>query len=143
MENEEKTTEQVQDPAAVLAELRRAQEDLKALRAENKQLKKATESEDSDVWKSRAVQAEARLALANQGLKDAGRVLKHMDLESVGFDADGNLTGLDESLETFKADFPELFDVKKRVGGKADIFADDAATKTVSASELQARALRG
>jgi hypothetical protein len=135
--------EEVKSPEAVLAELRRAQEDLKALRLENKTLKSDAETNDSDAWKKRAVKAEAKVALANQGLKDTDRVLKHINLDNVDFDEEGNLKGLDESLETFKSDFPELFDVKKKVGGKADIFADDAAQKTVSASELQARQLLG
>lgn len=135
--------EEVKDPQAVLAELRRAQEDLRALRAENKELKKQAESTDHEAWKERAVRAEAKLALADHGIKDADRVMKYLDLNGLDFDEEGNMTGLDEKLEQVKADLPELFDVKRRVGGKGDIFADSGEGKVPTASERQAAALLG
>lgn len=133
--------EEIKDPAAVLAELRRAQEDLKALRSENRSLKTQVEANDPTEWKKRAIKAEAKLALGSQGIKDADRVMKYVDLDGVDFDENGDLTGLDDKLTQVKADLPELFDVKRRVGGRADIFADGEPTHTPSASEIQAQQL--
>lgn len=134
--------EEVKDPAAVLAELRRVQGDLKDAKAEIKQLKKETESNDYEVWKERALKSEAKVALSEQGIKDPDRILKYLNLDGIEVNEDG-ITGLDKKLEEVKADFPELFDAKRRAGGKADIFADNPAQTPKSASERQAQALMG
>lgn len=131
-------SEEVKNPEAVLAELRRAQEDLKALReqvstltsakeAAEAALEKATEEAKGNVWKQRAINSEARSALLGQGIKDADRFMKFIDVEKLDFDDEGKLTGLDETLGQLKKDLPEVFDPKKRVGGGADIFAGEEA----------------
>lgn len=130
--NEEVKTEQVNNPEAVLAELRRAQEDLKSLREENKaltderdSLKEAVDGESP--FKEKAIEAETKLALQGLGLSDPDRLIRYVGKEGLDFDDKGGLTGLNERIEQLKSDLPELFDVKRTVGGKADIFANDSA----------------
>lgn len=125
--------EEVKNPEAVLAELRRAQEDLKALRAEvqsltteRDSLASKVESSKDDVFRARALAAETKLALNAQGIKDTDRLMKYVGTDGIDFDDEGNVTGIDERLKALRADLPELFDVKRRVGGKADIHANDA-----------------
>lgn len=131
-------TETVQNPEAVLAELRRAQEDLKALRAEvrtiteqKEALEKAAEGLKDDTWRLRALEAEAKAALQSQGLKDTDRLMPYVGTEGLDFDENGKLTGLNERIEQLKKDLPEVFDAKRRAGGKADIFGTDPAEAKV------------
>ena len=119
-------SEEVKDPEAVLAELRRAQQDLKDLRKENKDLQAAVDANDSDKWRTRAISAETKLALQAQGIKDADRLMKYVGTDGLDIDDEGKVTGLDERLKVLKTDLPELFDPKRRVGGKADIHSDDS-----------------
>lgn len=136
MTTKEETTmeETVQDPAAVLAELRRAQDDLKALRAELNEAKtgreaaeKALEENTPDEWKKRALTAETRVALSSQGIKDVDRLINYVGTDGLDFDDNGKITGLDERMTQLKKDLPEVFDAKRRAGGKGDIFANDVA----------------
>lgn len=125
--------EEVKDPAAVLAELRRVQEDLKAVRAELKTtqderdgLKSQVESLGSDEMRTKALLAETKLALQKQGIKDVDRIIKYVGTEGLDFDDKGGVSGLEDRLKTLKTDLPEIFDPKVRAGGKADIFANDS-----------------
>jgi predicted nuclease with TOPRIM domain len=129
--------EEVKNPEAVLAELRRAQADLKnlreefnALKAEKDTLVEQLEAEggNTTAMRQKAIEAETRRALAAQGIKDVDRLMRYVGTDGLDFDDQGKLTGLDERLNTLKTDLPEVFDPKLRVGGKADIHADTAAT---------------
>lgn len=142
----EQQTEEVKNPEAVLAELRRAQEDLKTLRAEKKELEARLESTDEEAvskWKDRAVKAEAKVNLEGQGIKNADRILKYMDLEGVDFDDNGALTGFEDKLTGIKTDFPELFDPKRRAGGKADIHAKNEVEVPKTSTEAQVARIFG
>lgn len=140
-------TEEVRDPEAVLAELRRAQEDLKTLRAANKALEDQLAGTDEDAvkkWRDRAIKAEAKVNLEAQGIKDAERILKYVDFDGVDFDDNDKLTGLDEKLSGIKADFPELFDTKRRAGrNSADIHEHRPAEKALSGTEAQVARIFG
>jgi len=148
MENNEEVvetpTEEVKNPEAVLAELRRAQEDLKNLRAdlkalttERNNLKAAVEEAQKNPFKDKALEAETKLALQGLGLNDPDRLIRYIGKDGIDFDENGGLKGLNERIEQLKADLPELFDVKRRVGGKADIFADNSGEVKKSSTELQ------
>lgn len=134
-------TESVQNPEAVLAELRRLQEDFKSLKAERDKLVKEAEtlreSAKEDVWRLRALAAETKTALNSQGIKDVDRVMKYVNTDGLDFDENGKLTGLDERLAEWKKDLPEIFDAKRRAGGKGDIFADSPAEAKMSSTEAQ------
>lgn len=133
MENNEVQQEEIQNPEAVLAELRRTQEDLKNLRAELKTVTeerntlKAAVEENNLPFKDKAIEAETKLALKGLGLDDPDRLMRYIGKDGIDFDENGGLSGLNERIEQLKSDLPELFDVKRRVGGKADIFANDTA----------------
>lgn len=123
------TTEEIKNPEAVLAELRRAQEDLKTLRAELTSLTEERDSlkaaVDEDPFRTKAIDAETKLALKGLGLNDPDRLIRYIGRDGIDFDENGGLTGLSERIEQLKGDLPELFDVRRVVGGKADIFAND------------------
>ena len=126
----------------------KAKADLVALRSENKDLKAnqddGTADEKVAEWKKRAIRAEAKVALEETGVKNADRILKYANLDSVDFDEEGNLTGLDESIDSIKQDFPELFDKKRRAGSSsADIHADNPASAQKSLTEMQVDAILG
>lgn len=111
---------------------------------ENKKFREQIENnEDVQVYKQRAIKAEAKLALQGQGIKEPERVLNFMALDGVDFDDEGNLIGLDETLDTAKEALPELFDAKRRVGGQADIFADSGPKAAKSTTELQVERIFG
>lgn len=101
----------------------------------------AEAGEANEKFKLSAITAEAKLQLNKLGVKDPDRIVKYLSFDGVEFGEDGALVGLDNSLEAVKTDFPELFDVKRRVGGKIDAAADNPANMAKSASQLQAEAL--
>lgn len=71
-------------------------------------------------YRERITKSEAKLLLQSEGIKDVDRVLKRMDFSDVAIDDSGNVNGLDGQISALKADLPELFDNRKRVGGAAD-----------------------
>lgn len=87
--------------------------------------------------KERALKAEAKLKVAALGVKDPERIVKYLSLDGVDFDEEGNITGLDEAVGTVKADFPELFDPKRRVGGQADSAVNAPVKAEKSVTEMQ------
>lgn len=139
--------EEIKDPQAVLAELRRVQEDIKTLRTEKEALEQerdtltervtALESDDSVTkYKQMAIKAEARLALKDQGIKDVDRVLKYATLDEVDLDDEGKLVNFDKAVKSVRDDFPEWFD-KKRGVGSADIFKDTPPEPKKTGTEAQ------
>lgn len=139
--------EEVKDPQALLKAYRQLQDDITALRTEKKALETQLESADPEAvekWRQRAVKAEAKVNLEAQGIKNAERILKYMDLKDVEVDDDGNLKGFDDKLKGIKTDFPELFDTKKRAGRNgADIHADSAADVKRTGTEAQVARIFG
>jgi predicted nuclease with TOPRIM domain len=143
-EQVEEKDELVQNPEKLLKMYRELQDDVKTLRVENKGLKTEVESANPDAvnkWKQRAVKAEAKARLEEDGIRDADRILKYMKLDGVDFNEDEALTGFDEKLNEVKTDFPELFDKKRRAGGKADIYADGKVDKAKSTTQAQVDAI--
>lgn len=124
-----------------------AKADLVTLRGEKKDLEgQLAGSSDEEVgkWKQRALLAEATHSLEAQGVKDASRIVKRLDLSSVEFDDEGNLSGFEEAVTEFKTDFPELFDPKARAGRSSiDANADGPTKKVLSPTEAQAAAIYG
>lgn len=124
-----------------------AKADLVTLRGEKKDLESQLAGSDEEAvskWKQRALLAEATSSLEAQGVKDASRIVKRLNLDSVDFDEDGNLSGFDEAVTEFKTDFPELFDPKKRAGRSGiDANADNPARREISPTEQQAAAIYG
>lgn len=97
----------------------------------------ADNNEANSALRDRALKAEAKAKLTEQGIKDVDRFVKRLDFNSVGLDEDGNLTGLDEQIDGFKNDFPEVFDAKRRVGGQADVGERTPTQAPKSTTEMQ------
>jgi hypothetical protein len=76
----------------------------------------ADNNEANKGLRDRALRAEAKAKLTEQGVKDVDRFVKRLNFDSVSLDDEGNLTGLDEQIDGFKSDFPEVFDAKLRAG---------------------------
>lgn len=132
--------DEIRDPAAVLEALKTANGEAKKFREESEALKERIQALEGDEgvarWKSKAVNAYAKAALREEGVKDVGRVLKYLSLEGIDLDDNDNLVGFKEKVETLKKDLPELFDKKRQVG-PADAFAADATKKNLTSTELQ------
>lgn len=141
---------EIKDPKAVLAALERAKNDAKRYREEADGLRQELADmsqkhealqaslkqyeEGESVWQDRAKKALVAKAVSGP---NAERILKFIDMDSITFDEEGNLAGVDEAVSKVKADLPELFDPKKRVGGAADLFAEGDSAKPVSGTEAQ------
>ncbi|WDS61311.1 scaffolding protein [Satellite phage MiniFlayer] len=125
----------IEDPKAVLAALERAKEESKKFLEERNELRKqideSTAGEEIKKWRSRSVKTDARSALEAKGHKNANRLLDFMDIDSLDYDDKDNLTGLDDQLKAVQDKLPELFDVRKAVGGAADSKANSPVEKTV------------
>lgn len=123
------------------AELETVSKALTKANAEAKRYRERVEVLEADdtvqVWKDKAVQAEVKAALRDQGVKDTGRVLKVLNLEGVTLNEEGKLEGFDEKVSATKKDWPELFDVKRRVGGAGDIFANGEVQPKMTPTQAQ------
>lgn len=119
-------TKEIRDPEGLLAAYDKAKADLVALRAEHKALQDQVANATPDEYRVKALNAETRLALQAQGIKDVDRLMPYIGVDGLDFDADGKVTGLDDRLTALKKDLPEVFDPKVRAGGKGDIFADNS-----------------
>lgn len=111
-------------------------------RTERDEYKAAAEAgEVNERFKSKALQAEAKVKLNALGIKDPDRIVKYLSWDGVDFDDKDGIVGLYKSIETVKTDFPELFDTKRRVGGRIDAAADNPANMPKSVSQLQAESI--
>lgn len=127
--------EQVQNPDGLLAAYNNLKEDIRKITAERESLTKELadlkESAGKDEWRAKALVAETKAALTSQGLKNADALMKYIGTEGLDFDDEGKVTGLDERLKELRTDLPEVFDPKRRAGGKADIFETNPAEAKV------------
>lgn len=111
-------------------------------RTERDEFKAQAEAgEVNEKFVKRTLEAEAKLKLSSLGIKEPDRVVKYLKLDGVAFDDDGGIKGLDESIEIVKTDFPELFDTKRRVGGKVDAAATGDVKTEKSVTDMQVDAL--
>lgn len=125
-------TEEIKDPAAVLAALERAKQDAKthreaheALKAQfdelNKEVEQLRSVKPDEKLRQRLIDMEVRMALTEAGA-DAVRASKYVKAGDFEVNEDGEVTGLKERIEEVKKDLPELFDKRRQVGGGADLF---------------------
>jgi hypothetical protein len=126
------------------AALERYKKENQKFRTERDEYKAAAESgEVNEKFKKSALTAEAKLRLSTLGIKDPERILKYLSFDDVDFDEKGNLPALDEKINVVKSDFPELFDAKRRVGGRVDAAADNSVKPDKSVTEMQVDAFLG
>lgn len=146
MENEvEGTSTEIKDPAAVLAALDRAKNDAKRFREE----KEAADQEfaalkaKADLIQSKLKRDKIINGLKEAGIKDGDRLLKYIKTDEIQLTDELEIAGLEAQLESLKEEFPEIFNVKKIVGGKANSSTVEAVETPLSASEIQAMRILG
>lgn len=139
------TSVEIKDPTAVLAALERAKADAKKFRTE----KEATDAELA-AMRDKALLVQDKLKrdriirdLERAGVPNADKLLKYVKTSEINLTDDFEIEGLDLQLEGLQNDFPELFDPKKIVGGRADAGVASAIDAPLSASELQTKYILG
>jgi hypothetical protein len=141
----EGTSTEIKDPVAVLAALDRAKNDAKRFRME----KEAAEQEVASVReKANMIQSKLKndkivRSLMENGVPNADKLLKYIKTSEINLTDDFEIEGLDVQLDDLRNDFPELFDPKKIVGGKADSGVSSHVDVPLSATELQAKFVLG
>lgn len=152
-EEEEESDEPIsaEEAKKIRAALKKANDEAKRYRLEAKKLKKetATDSEKAiitakeeaekaveDKYKGLLVRAEAKAALTDAGLTSGHeRFIKMLDMDAIEVEDDGDIEGLTEQIQALKKDFPEVFDAKKKVAGKADAGGKTPANKKMTSAE--------
>lgn len=139
------TSQEIKDPAAVLAALDRAKKDAKQFREEKEALEAEITKfkEDNARVSNKLLKEKVLQELSKQYAGPSERMLKFIKFDELSFDDELNLVGFKEQMEQIKKDFPEVFDPKLLVAGKADSADVKPVDKRLSASELQAAAVLG
>jgi len=139
------TSTEIKDPKAVLDALDRAKKDAKQFRIEKEELEKqlSAETQNSSTIKSKFINQMINQHLAGLGIQNADRLMKYIKVDALTLSEDFELEGLNDQIESIKSDFPELFDPKLLVGGKANSAQATPVDKRLSASEMQAKLVLG
>ena len=147
MENEVKNEEvvEIKDPKAVLDALDRAKADAKRFREEKEALEVNLNSKDQKIaeFSGKLLREQVRKNLSTQNIPNVDRLLKYVDFNKLEFDEEFNVSGLDDQIVGLKSDFPEFFDPKILVAGKADSADAQIVNATLSVSDKQAKLLLG
>lgn len=139
------TSQEIKDPEAVLAALDRAKKDAKQFREEKEALEaKMAQYEEQNAKFSRKLLKERVIQeLGKHNIANTERILKFIKFEGLTFDDEFNVLGLDDQIKELKSDFPELFDPKLLVAGKADSAEAKSVDKPISTSEKLAKIALG
>ena len=139
------TSTEIKDPAAVLAALDRAKKDAKQFRLEREDLETQLKSwqDYSGKVQSKLMSEKINQHISGLGIQNSERLLKYIKVENLKFNDDLEIEGLDEQISSLKQDFPELFDPKLLVGGKADSAGQEPINAKLTASQIQARLVLG
>lgn len=139
------TSEEIKDPAAVLAALDRAKKDAKQFREEKEALeaKVAQYEQDNAKFSGKLLREKVIQEISKTWVGNHERLLKYLKFETLSFDDELNIVGLDDQMKELKKDFPELFDPKLLVAGKADSADAKSVDKIVSTSERLAKVALG
>lgn len=139
------TSEEIKDPAAVLAALDRAKKDAKQSREEKEALeaKLVQYEQDNAKFSGKLLREKVIQEISKTWVGNHERLLKYLKFETLSFDDELNVVGLDDQIKELKKDFPELFDPKLLVAGKADSADAKSVEKPISASEKLAKVALG
>ena len=139
------TSVEIKDPVAVLAALDRAKADAKKFRTEKEAIEQeiATTRQKANLIQTKLKNDKIIRSLMDNGVPNADKLLKYIKTSEIELTDDFEINGLDIQLESLKTDFPELFDPKMIVAGKADSGVSTTVDSPLSASELQARYVLG
>ena len=135
----------IKDPAAVLAALDRAKKDAKQFREEKEALEVEIDKyrNENAKYSGKLLKEKVMQELAELKLANTDRLFKYLKLDELSFDEELNIVGLEDQIKGIKEDFPELFDPKLLVAGKADSADSTPVDRKISASERQAMAVLG
>jgi len=138
-------SEEIKDPAAVLAALDRAKKDAKQFREEKEALEVQIDKyrNENAKYSGKLLREKVMQQLAELKLANTDRLFKYLKLDELSFDEELNIVGLEDQIKGIKEDFPELFDPKLLVAGKADSADSTPVDRKISASERQAMAVLG
>ena len=136
---------EIKDPAAVLAALDRAKKDAKQFREEKEALEVEIDKyrNENAKYSGKLLKEKVMQQLAELKLANTDRLFKYLKLDELSFDEELNIVGLEDQIKGIKEDFPELFDPKLLVAGKADSADSTPIDRKISASERQAMAVLG
>lgn len=136
---------EIKDPAAVLAALDRAKKDAKQFREEKEALEAELDKyrNENAKYSGKLLKEKVMQELSELKLANTDRLFKYLKLDQLSFDDELNLVGLDDQIKEIKKDFPELFDPKLLVAGKADSADSTPVERKGSTSERQAMAILG
>jgi hypothetical protein len=136
---------EIKDPAAVLAALDRAKKDAKQFREEKEALEVEIDKyrNENAKYSGKLLKEKVMQQLAELKLANTDRLFKYLKLDELSFDEELNIVGLEDQIKGIKEDFPELFDPKLLVAGKADSADSTPVDRKISASERQAMAVLG
>ena len=139
------TSVEIKDPVAVLAALDRAKADAKKFRIEKEAIEQeiVATREKLNLGQTKLKNDKIIRSLMDNGVPNADKLLKYIKTSEIELTDDFEINGLEIQLEALKVDFPELFDPKMIVAGKADSGVSTTVDSPLSASELQARYVLG
>lgn len=100
---------------------------------------KLAEERADEVWKPRLVKYAARAALTAAGARTPDRLVRLVDFDAITFSEDGEVEGLEDQIDAFKADYPEMFKPARQAPGPRGVDASprQPGSKPLSATERQ------
>lgn len=137
----EGTSNEIRDPKAVLEALEKAKAEAKKFRLEKEALETTVNETIDKVTQiqSKLLSEQVNKHLSSLGIKHGNKLNKYLKMQELSLTEDFEVAGLDEQIATLKIDFPELFDPKFIVAGKADGAITTTVETPITASDLQAK----
>jgi hypothetical protein len=137
----EGTSTEIRDPKAVLDALDKAKAEAKKFRLEKEALEAQLNesSKKASSIQSNLINEKINKHLSSLGIQHGDKLSKYLKLDALSLTEDFEVAGLDEQIATLKSDFPELFDPKFIVAGKADSGVSASLELPQTASDLQAK----
>jgi hypothetical protein len=136
----EGTSTEIRDPKAVLDALDKAKAEAKKFRLEKEALELQINefSLKASSIQSNLINEKINKHLSSLGIQNGDKLSKYLKLDQLSLTEDFEVAGLDEQVATLKTDFPELFDPKFIVAGKADSGISASIDVNQTASDMQA-----
>lgn len=137
----EGTSDEIRDPKAVLEALDKAKAEAKKFRLEKEALEAQVNESVSKIsqFQSKLMMEHVNKHLASLGIAHGDKLNKYIKMDALSLTEDFEIAGLNEQIAILKTDFPELFDPKFIVAGKADSGVIASLQVPQSASDLQAK----
>ena len=139
----EGTSTEIRDPQAVLSALEKAKTEAKKTRLEKEELEKqlAELTNKTTLAQARLMDEKILKNLSSLGIPNGAKLMKYIKVDQLQLTDDFEVAGLQDQIDSLKTDFPELFDPKIIVGGKADSTMSKPIDVNVTASDLQAKSV--